>query len=135
MNALGYLGIALVIAVVGGIIVAVALREPSTKRGDGVDQFRRRMSALAPEDGSVIVPSGRPDPNPEGRPPKPAPESLPPTPPSAPATYDPPVKPIPRPRTAGAEAQAASQPSPAPALSFRFISISTWRTFWSSCSI
>lgn len=86
MTALGYLGIALVIAVVGGVIVAVALREPSSKRGDGVDQFRRRMNALAPDDDSVVIAdrtrAQRRDP--DGPPPPP------------PAMPDPPVKPIPR---------------------------------------
>lgn len=58
MNTLGYLGIALVIAVVGGLIVVIALREPQSKRGDGVDAFKRRMDALAP--GNDVVPPPTP---------------------------------------------------------------------------
>ncbi len=56
MSPVSYLGIALVIAVVGGMIVALALREPRTRRGDGVDAFRRSMDALAPGNDSASSP-------------------------------------------------------------------------------
>lgn len=49
-SALFFLGIALVIAVVGGAIVMIMHRPSSTQSGDGVDQFREFMDALAPDD-------------------------------------------------------------------------------------
>lgn len=49
-SALFFLGIALAIAVIGGAVVMVMHRTPASESGDGVDQFRRFMDALAPED-------------------------------------------------------------------------------------
>lgn len=48
-NALTFLGIALAIALVGGLVVALVHRKPASASDDGVDQFQRIMSALAPE--------------------------------------------------------------------------------------
>lgn len=52
-NALTFLGIAGVIAVVGGLIVAIVHRGSESTSTDGVDQFQRVMDALAPEDPAV----------------------------------------------------------------------------------
>lgn len=49
-SALFFLGIAFVIAVIGGAIVMVMHRPSSPQSGDGVDQFREFMDALAPDD-------------------------------------------------------------------------------------
>lgn len=51
-NALTFLGIAVAIAVVGGLVVALMHRQPPSSSSDGVDQFQRIMDALAPEDDS-----------------------------------------------------------------------------------
>jgi len=49
-NALTFLGIAVAIAVVGGLVVALLHRNPESAGSDGVDQFQRIMDALAPDD-------------------------------------------------------------------------------------
>jgi len=49
-NALTFLGIALAIAVVGGLVVALLHRNPTAASSDGVDEFQRIMDALAPDD-------------------------------------------------------------------------------------
>jgi len=51
MNSLAFLGIALVIAVVGGLVVLVVHRGGGGGApADGVDEFQRIMHALAPEE-------------------------------------------------------------------------------------
>jgi hypothetical protein len=49
-NALTFLGIALGIAVVGGLVVLLMHRDPEASSRDGVDEFQRIMGALAPDD-------------------------------------------------------------------------------------
>ncbi|MFN8050465.1 MAG: hypothetical protein U0Q22_03425 [Acidimicrobiales bacterium] len=49
-NALVFLGIALAIAIVGGVVVMLLHRNPEAASTDGVDQFQRIMDALAPDD-------------------------------------------------------------------------------------
>lgn len=49
-NALTFLGIAVAIAVIGGLAVALLHRSPESGSSDGVDQFQRIMDALAPDD-------------------------------------------------------------------------------------
>jgi hypothetical protein len=49
-NALTFLGIAVAIAVIGGLAVAILHRNPESASADGVDQFQRIMNALAPDD-------------------------------------------------------------------------------------
>lgn len=51
-SALMFLGIAVAIAVVGGLLVAVLHRKPEAASADGVDEFQRIMNALAPSDDS-----------------------------------------------------------------------------------
>lgn len=60
-NALTFLGIAGVIAVVGGLIVAIVHRGSESAATDGVDQFQRVMEALAPEEPAMRpTPSNQP---------------------------------------------------------------------------
>lgn len=56
MNALVFLGIAAVIAVIGGLAVAVFHDRSEVPSDDGVGQFKRIMDALAPDDTEVAAP-------------------------------------------------------------------------------
>lgn len=51
-NALLFLGIAVAVAVLGGLAVLLLHRSPDAPpgSGDAVDEFRRFMDALAPDD-------------------------------------------------------------------------------------
>ena len=56
-NALIFLGIALLIAVVGGGVVMLLHRDPGAS-ADGVEEFQRIMSALAPDEDAPGPPPG-----------------------------------------------------------------------------
>jgi hypothetical protein len=49
-SALSFLGIAVGIAIVGGLIVMLFHRRHAPPASDGVDQFRQFMGALAPDE-------------------------------------------------------------------------------------
>ncbi len=54
-NALIFLGIALIIAVIGGVVVMFLHRDPEAS-ADGVEEFQRIMSALAPDEAEPAHP-------------------------------------------------------------------------------
>ena len=49
MNALGFLAIVVVIVVVGGFVLWLTNRKPSSTESS-IDSFRREMDALSPKD-------------------------------------------------------------------------------------
>jgi hypothetical protein len=47
VNALGFLGVVLVVCALGGLVLWIQHRQPNTLES-GMDEFRREMDALAP---------------------------------------------------------------------------------------
>jgi hypothetical protein len=47
VNALGFLGVVLVVCAIGGLVLWIQHRQPNTVES-GMDEFRREMDALAP---------------------------------------------------------------------------------------